>query len=186
MTLLLMRQSNLFTVGRLDQKQTISLAISSNLTHQLEPVEIGDCLGLRQHRLRESLKSASPIGGSIRCANNTLAIRLSKRRFSRARKHCKLGPVAGGVKPPSIPAVQWPANFDAQCRNNEWVRARNRRSGPIATAARAAPNRIARELAAIEQPWSGEGSCRAVPSQSRSLFCEGSRKIEFNCPSVRG
>ena len=78
MTLLLMRQSNLLTVGRLDQKKTIPLAISSNLTHQLEPVEIGDCLGLRQHRLRESLKSPSPIGSPIRYANNTLGMRLSK------------------------------------------------------------------------------------------------------------
>jgi hypothetical protein len=30
-------------------------------------------LGLRQHRLRESLKSASPIGNSIRYANITPA-----------------------------------------------------------------------------------------------------------------
>jgi len=35
-------------VGRLDQKQTIRSAISSNLTYQVEPVEVGDCLGLRQ------------------------------------------------------------------------------------------------------------------------------------------
>jgi hypothetical protein len=74
-------------VGRLDQKQTVPSAISSNLIHQVEPVEIGDCLGLRQHTLRESLKSASPMGSSIRYANNTLGIRLSKRRFE--RKHYK-------------------------------------------------------------------------------------------------
>jgi hypothetical protein len=42
---------------------------------------------LRQHTLRESLKSASPMGSSIRYANNTLGIRLSKRRFE--RKHYK-------------------------------------------------------------------------------------------------
>jgi hypothetical protein len=76
-------------VGRLDQKQTIPSAVSSNLTHQVEPVEVGDCLGLRQHTLRESLKSASPIGSSIRYANNTLGTRLSKLRLE--RKHYKNG-----------------------------------------------------------------------------------------------
>src|ERR1700733_9299877 len=83
MTLLLMPQSNLFMVGRLDQKQTIPSATSSNLTRQVEPVEIGDSLGFRQHRLLESLKSASPTGGSIRYLNNTLGIRLSKLRLER-------------------------------------------------------------------------------------------------------
>ena len=96
MTLLLMRQSNLFTVGRLDQKQTIPSAISSNLTRQVEPVEIGACLGLRQHTLRESLKSASPIGSSIRYANNTLGIRLSK--LCLERKHYK----SVGVPPRAV------------------------------------------------------------------------------------
>jgi hypothetical protein len=74
-------------VGRLDQKQTISSAISSNLTHEVEPVEIDDCLRLRQRRLRESQKSASPIGSLIRYANNTPGMRLSKRPLE--RKHYK-------------------------------------------------------------------------------------------------
>src|ERR1700722_5808741 len=97
MTLLLMPQSNLFMVGRLDQKQTIPSAVSSNLTRQVEPVEIGDCLGLRQHTLRESLKSARPIGSSIRYMNNTLCIRLSKLRLE--RKHYKrVGPPPQAVR----------------------------------------------------------------------------------------
>ena len=168
-----MRQSNLFTVGRLDQKQTISSAISSNLTHQLEPVEIGDCLGLRRHRLRESLKSASPIGSSIRCANNTLGIRLSKRRS--ARKHYQ------SVGPPPRAVRSRPGYLQCSGRRIS----RRNEAARLTTAARAAPNRIARELAAIEQPRSGEGSSRAVPSRSRSLFCEGSGRL-LNCPSVGG
>ena len=96
-------------VGRLDQKQTIPSAVSSNLTHQVEPVEVGDCLGLRQHTLRESLKSASPIGSSIRYANNTLGTRLSKLRLE--RKPYKSVGAPPQAKPPLISAGSWAAKF---------------------------------------------------------------------------
>jgi hypothetical protein len=115
-----MRQSNLFTVGRLDQKQTIPSASSSNLTHQLKPVEIGDCLRLRQRRLRENLKSPSPIGSSIRYANNTLGIRLSKLRLE--RKHYEnVGRRRRSSKPPLISAVWRSPSFDAHRHNDEWA-----------------------------------------------------------------
>ena len=97
--------------GRLDQKQTIPSAISSNLTRQVEPVEIGACLGLRQHTLRESLKSASPIGSSIRYANNTLGIRLSKLRLERKPYKSVGGAAEGRPKALLISAGSWAAKF---------------------------------------------------------------------------
>ncbi len=72
-------------VGRLDQKQTIRSVISSNLTHRVEPIEVGDCLRLRQLDFGRAWSVRAPIGSLIRHANNTLGIRLSKRRLE--RKH---------------------------------------------------------------------------------------------------
>jgi hypothetical protein len=65
--------------------------------------------GWRQLRLRESLKSASPIGSSIRYANNTLGIRLSKLRLE--RKPYKSVGAPPQAKPPLISAGSWAAKF---------------------------------------------------------------------------